>query len=518
MKKTVLLVVLDGWGLGEKNESNPIYVVNPQNISEIKRKFSIGCLQASGLAIGLPWGEEGNSEVGHLTLGAGKTLYQYYPRISLSIRDGSFFQNKILKNGFEYARKNNGDIHLAGLLTSGNVHASLEHLTALLEFGRRENFERVYLHLFTDGRDSPPQATKELLPKLEKIILEKKCGILASLTGRFYAMDRGKHWDRTEKTYQILLGKGKISANTQKVLAAAEQLELNDAFIEPTIINEPHPVKEGDTLIFFNFREEGLRQLTAAFAEPNFSNFSVQKFQKLFVTTMTRYDEKFTLPVIFPPEIVIKPLGKVLSDLGKIQLRVAETEKYPHITFFFNGYRKEPFPNEYRILIPSPNVSHYEQTPLMMASAVTDRVINSLNEEIYDFILVNYANADAIGHTGNYEAGIKAVKAIDEEIGRLLKAVAARPETTMLITADHGNIEKIFDPLLGTPETQHNSSPVPIYLIGKRFEKPKSDAEAQKDECRLLGTLADVAPTVLELLDITPPIEMTGNSLLPFLK
>ncbi|MEK7574510.1 MAG: 2,3-bisphosphoglycerate-independent phosphoglycerate mutase [Patescibacteria group bacterium] len=515
MKKTVILVILDGWGIGSHDQSNPIYAVKPKNIQEIKKRFFIGCLQSSGIAIGLPWGEEGNSEVGHLTLGAGKIIYQHFPRISLTIKDGSFFQNQVLKNAFAHAKKNNSGVHLVGLFGTGNVHSSFEHLTALLELAKRENFDRIYLQLFTDGRDSPPKSAPDLLQKLEKVISEKNRGILASLSGRFYALDRAQHWERTEKAYRTLIGEGKITASYQEILNETYGRNLNDAFVEPSIVGSPRPIQDGDAVIFFDFREESPRQIVATFADPDFPNFPVKKFSNLYLATMTKYDEKFNLPVISPAESINEPLGKILADHNKLQIRIAETEKYAHITFFFNGYRKEPFPNEYRVLVPSLNLPRYDQAPEMMAKTVTDRALNSINEGIYDFILVNYANADMIGHTGNYEAALETIEVIDREINRLLKATLAQPDTVMIITSDHGNVEKMLDPLTGLMETKHDPNPVPFYLIGKKFEQIKNEAETQKAETRNLGTLADVAPTILNLLGIPQPKEMNGNNLLP---
>jgi 2,3-bisphosphoglycerate-independent phosphoglycerate mutase len=508
MKKNVLLVILDGWGIGQLDESNPIYKARPQTIQEIKRRFPLGGLQASGIAVGLPWGEEGNSEVGHLTLGAGKILYQHFPRISLAVRDGSFFKNQVLKNAFNHARKNNSNVHLIGLLSAGNVHSSFEHLAALLEMAKQENFNRVYLQLFTDGRDGPPKSAAGLLKNLNP-------EILASLSGRFYALDRTRHWERTEAVYKVLTGNGKIVSDYQKILTETYERNFNDAFVEPVIIGSPHPIQDNDAAIFFEFREDSPQQLVAAFADPDFKNFPVKKFSNLHLVTMTRYDEKFNLPVAFPPETINKPLGKILAENDKIQLRIAETEKYAHVTFFFNGYHKEPFTNEYRILVPSLNVPRYDQSPEMMAKAITDRALNSVNENIYDFILINYANPDSIGHTGNYEAALKAISVVDQEIGRLLKIVMAQPDTTMIITSDHGNIERMIDPLTGLIETKHDPNPVPFYLVGKNFERVKTDAEISKAENRIIGTLADVAPTVLNLLNLPQPSEMTGENLLP---
>jgi len=516
MKKTVLLVILDGWGIGSRDESNPVYAAKPQNIQAIQKRFPAGSLHASGIAIGLPWGEEGNSEVGHLTLGAGKVLYQHFPRISMAIRDGHFFQNQVLKNAFAHAQKNASDVHFIGLLSSGNVHSSFEHLAALLQLAKQENFERVYLQLFTDGRDSPPKSAADLIQKLEKAAGEQGRGILASLSGRFYALDRSRHWERTEKTYKVLVGEGEVSPNYQKILSETYDRNLNDTFVEPTMLTSPHPVKDGDAVVFFDFREESPRQIVAAFAEPDFKSFPVKKFTNLYLATMTQYEEKFNLPVAFPPETINEPLGKILADNGKTQLRIAETEKYAHVTFFFNGYRQEPFPNEYRILVPSLNVPRYDQFPEMMAKTITERTINSINEGIYDFILVNYANPDAIGHTGNYEAALEAISVIDQEMERLLKAVLAQPDTVMLITSDHGNIERMLDPLTGLMETKHDPSPVPIYLVGEKFEKITL-RQAQGAGTSVIGTLADVAPTILALLGLPQPAEMTGKNLLPLL-
>jgi 2,3-bisphosphoglycerate-independent phosphoglycerate mutase len=449
--------------------------------------------------------------VGHLTLGAGKILYQHFPRISLAIRDGRFFQNQVLKNALAHAKKNNSDVHFVGLLSSGNVHSSFNHLAALLELAKREDFDRVYLQLFTDGRDSPPKSAADLIQKLEKVAGEQGRGILASLSGRFYALDRGQHWERTEKAYKVLVGEGSTSSTYQEILSETYDRNLNDAFVEPTMLTSPHPVKDGDAVVFFDFREESPRQIVAAFADADFKNFPVKKFTNLYFATMTQYEEKFNLPVAFPPETINEPLAKVLADNNKTQLRIAETEKYSHVTFFFNGYRQEPFPNEYRILVPSFNVPRYDQVPEMMAKTITDRTINSLNEGVYDFILINYANPDTIGHTGNYEAGLKVIAVIDQEVDHLLKAVLAQPNTVMIITSDHGNIERMLDPLSGLPETKHDPNPVPIYLVGKEFEK------INPPEPSIVGTLADVAPTILSLLNLPQPAEMTGNNLLPLL-
>ncbi len=511
-KRTIVLVILDGWGIGKADESNPIHVVNPQNINYLKANFPFGALQASGISVGLPWREEGNSEVGHLNLGAGRIVYQYYPRISLSIRDKSFFENPVLKGAFEHAQKNNSAINLIGLLSEGNVHSSFEHLLALIEFARKEKAQKLNLHLFTDGRDSSPYSALELLNRLPKEDFVR----LSSLSGRFYAMDREKHWERTQKTYSVLTGEGNAVDDVESHIKKTYARKFNDEYVEPAIIDKNGGIKNNDALIFFNFREDRMKQIVSAFIDKDFKNFPVKNFNNLYVATMTQYDKNFNVPVAFPPEKFETCLGKVLADNNKIQLRVAETQKYPHVTYFFNSLKEEPFPNEYRILIPSKNVFRQEENPEMMANEITTRLVESIEENAFDFILANYANPDMIAHTGNYEACLKAVKIIDEQIGKVVKAVL-ESGAVLIITSDHGNMEKVFDPLTGEPETKHNPSPVPIYLVAKELQHQKTEAEIRLLEKENIGVLADVSPTILELMHISKPKEMTGQSLIKFL-
>jgi len=510
MKRTFVLAILDGWGLGSQNFNNPIYAAEPKAINYIQDHFLSGALQASGIAVGLPWEEEGNSEVGHLTIGAGKILYQHYPRISLTIKDGSFFQNQALKKIFEHTRQNQSAVHLVGLLTQGNVHASLDHVVALLEMAKRENCQKLYLHLFTDGRDSPPRSALNLLDKILEAIKQKGVGVIADIAGRHYGMDRDKHWDRTEKVYQILTGASNLkSSSLKEPIEKTYARGLNDEYVEPTVI-EPHPLADNDGIIFFNFREDRMKQIVETLTNPSFDKFPIKKFKNLFIITMTEYEKNLPVEVAFPNETIDNPLGKVLADNGKIQLRVAETEKYAHVTFFFNGLRQEPFLNEYRVLIPSQKVVHHDEHPEMMARAITDRVLVSLNEGVFDFILLNYANPDMIAHTGNYEATVQAIKVVDQEIERLFKAVL-EANHILLITADHGNAEVLFDTQTGRPETQHNISPVPIYLVAREFQKNRTQPLVKLPT---IGLLADVAPTILEILRLPIPSEMTGQSLL----
>ena len=506
-KRTIILTILDGWGIGKADESNPIHVVNPQNINYLKANFPAGILQASGISVGLPWAEEGNSEVGHLNLGAGRIIYQYYPRITLAIHDASFFKNPALKNAFEHAKKYNSAVNLIGLLSEGNVHASFEHLVALVEFAKKENISKLNLHLFTDGRDSSPNSALELLARLPKE------GKLASLSGRFYGMDREGHWERTQKAYSVLVGEGPITDNIENHIKKTYERKFSDEFVEPIRISAEGSIKDNDALIFFNFREDRIRQIASAFINPQFKNFPTKSLNNLYIATMTQYDDEFKVPVAFPPEKIETCLGKVLSDKGKTQLRIAETQKYPHITYFFNGMREEPFKNEYRILIPSRSIIRQDEHPEMMANEVTTRAIESISEGVFDFILINYANSDIIAHTGNYEACLRVVRIIDEQIDKLIKATL-ECNAILIITSDHGNIEKLFNPLTGLPETQHDPSPVPVYLVAKEFMRSRTEAEIRRSEKENTGILADVAPTILELMAISKPKEMTGQSLL----
>ncbi|MEK7193964.1 MAG: 2,3-bisphosphoglycerate-independent phosphoglycerate mutase [Patescibacteria group bacterium] len=507
--KSVVLVILDGWGIGKQDRLNPIYAADLKNIGYIKANFPSGALQASGIAVGLPWGEEGNSEVGHLSMGSGKILYQNYPRISLAIRDASFFKNEILKKAAEHVRKNNSSLNLFGLLTEANVHASLEHLDALIKFAEQEKIN-YNLHFITDGRDSPPQSALELLSKIPK---EK----LASIAGRYYAMDRDKRWDRTQTAYKVLTGEGPLIDELESHVKKTYERGLNDEYVEPALIGpENRGVKDGDALIFFNFREDRMRQIVEAFINKNFDKFPVKSFSNLYIATMVNYGEKFQTPVIFQTEKITNPLSKVLADNNKNQFRIAETEKYAHITYFFNAQEEKPFKNEYRVLVPSRKVLRYDEFPEMMANEITNRAVEAIEENVYDFVLINYANPDIIGHTGNFQAGIQAVKIIDEQMAKIVKAVLGH-NAVLIITSDHGNIERMVNPVTGMPETKHDTSLVPIYLVAKEYERQRSEAEIRQSEREIVGVLSDIAPTILELLNIPKPKEMTGQSLLKFL-
>jgi 2,3-bisphosphoglycerate-independent phosphoglycerate mutase len=454
----------------------------------------------------LPWGETGNSEVGHLAMGAGKVLYQHYPRIMLSIRDGSFYDNPALKGAFDHARKNGSSVNLVGLLSKANVHGSLDHLEALLKMAEKENFSKVNLHLFMDGKDSPARSASNFMKQLPQ---DK----IATLTGRYYALDREERWQLIQVTYGAMVGQsGQIAPNPETALNAIYAQDQTEEYLPPIRINPDLSVKDGDAMIFFNYREDGAKQMATPFIMKGFSKFQTVPMPNLYVATMTQYEKDFNVPVAFIPEFIENPLGKILADNGKNQLRLGETYKYSHITYFFNAYREEPFKNEYRVLIPSAASLHPDQNPKLMASAITDRLLPAIENQSFDFILVNYANPDVLAHTGNIEAAIQGVKTIDEELGKILK-VAINPQTILMITGDHGNVEMMLDLMTGRPERQHDPNPVPFYLIGQEFKNRKF-INWQNIEEDTLGVLSDIAPTILELLQIPTPPDMTGHSLL----
>jgi 2,3-bisphosphoglycerate-independent phosphoglycerate mutase len=512
-KRQVILIILDGWGIGQKNDSNPIYAQGTPNLDYIKQNFLISSLQASGISVGLPWHEEGNSEVGHLTLGAGKVLYQHFPRITLSIRDGSFTKNKIFLDAFKHVKKYGSSLNIAGLLTQGNIHASFEHLAAFIQLAKENNVPKINLHIFSDGKDSEP---KSVLKLYKKLVEETDGWRIGSVSGRYYALDRDGHWDRTQQVYEAMAGGGLTAENIEEIAESTYAKNLNDQFIEPRIINPEAAIKDNDALIFMDFREDSIRQIAGAFILPDFSEFPVKKFANLYIGTMTHYSDKFNVPVAYPPESVDNPLAKVLADNGKTQVHIAETEKYAHITYFFNGYKEQPFSNEFRIIIPSHRVAFHAEKPEMQAEEITSRLFQIIKEGAFDFVVANYANGDIVAHTGNYEAAKIAVKTIDKAMGTLVQ-VALENNAVLIITSDHGNLEVMIDLKTGEPTTTHDSSPVPIYIVGNEFVKSKSLQKAELLEKETVGILSDVAPTILELMQIPKPKEMTGESLLKIL-
>ena len=512
-KRTVVLIITDGWGIGRDDPTNPVYIAKPKTINYIKANYLSGSLQASGIAVGLPWNEEGNSEVGHLTIGAGKVLYQHYPRITLAIEDKSFFDNKVLTAAFNHAIKNKSAVNLIGVLSEGNIHASIEHLVALVDAAKKKKVPLIKLHLFADSKDSPPKGFLKLLDNLNQQIGKSPTVKLASLSGRYFSMDRDHHWDRTKEAYDALLGEKELNQDLTAYINHQYERGLKDDFIAPTCLGEElNPIRDKEAIIFFNYREDSIRQIAAPFTLKDFKEFKTIPLKNIYLVTMTNYSEHFKAQVAFPAEKVINPLGKVLADNNKIQLRVAETEKYAHVTYFFNGFKDKLFKNEFRILIPSRNIIHHDEHPEMMASEISNRIIQAIEEKEVDFIVGNFASPDIIAHTGNFDAAIEAIKVVDDQLDKIMKAALAH-NAILIITADHGNIERMINPLTGKVETKHDTSPVPFYLIGQEFKRAKTPATVRKIENETIGMLSDIAPTILGLMKIKKPPEMTGQNL-----
>lgn len=495
----------------EEQHGNAMAHAHLPNYTELKSKYPYTTLSASGEAVGLPEGQMGNSEVGHLNIGAGRIVYQELTRIGRAIRDGSFFENRELVEAVEAARKKGRALHLLGLVSDGGVHSHLDHLYALLELARRRGLNRVFVHAFLDGRDVPPASAGEYLKLLEEKMDTLGVGAVATIQGRYYAMDRDKRWERTARAYNALvLGEGEKARSSQEAIRDSYARGITDEFVLPTVLTDgagaPRAtIQPGDSVIFFNFRADRARQLTRAFVDKDFREFERPKgwFPVQFVC-FTQYDALIPAPVAFPPQNLDNTLGEVLAAHGLRQLRIAETEKYAHVTFFFNGGVEAAVPGEDRILIPSPKVATYDLKPEMSAYEVTDTVVEKIAAREYDVIVMNYANPDMVGHTGVMEAAIRAVEAVDDCLGRVVANVAEQGGVTV-ITGDHGNAEMMVEEDTGEPHTAHTVDRVPFILVG--------DAYVGRS-LRQDGALKDVAPTVLEILGLEKPADMTGNSLL----
>ena len=519
--KQVILVVLDGWGISPEKKGNAIASAETPNYDRLMKFCPNTLLQASGLAVGLNWNEMGNSEVGHTTIGAGRVIYQNLPRVDIAIKDGSFFENEALLETINKAKETNTNLHLMGLLSDGGVHSHLNHLYALLELARNQKFdpEKVFIHIFTDGRDTKTdEGIKFVSELLANIKSGETIGKIASITGRYYAMDRNKNWDRTKIAYDgIVNGGGEKTSDPIGAIKELYQNGVTDEFIKPIIVlddqKKSHLVGPLDSMIFFNIREDRARQITKAFVLPDFDKFE-QKFvlPKIQFCAMMEYEKNLPVNVAFPREEVSRPLGKVISDAKLNQLRIAETEKYAHVTYFFNGGREEPFKNEYRTLVPSPSAASYDEVPEMSAAEITDEAIKAIKLSKFSFILINYANSDMIGHTGNFKAAVQGVEFVDRCLGRLCEA-ALNSHSILLITADHGNSEEMINPLTGEILTTHTSNPVPFILV----DPSNKPLEIRETNTQVKGMLGDIAPTILELLEIPKPQEMTGRSLLDVL-
>ncbi len=519
--KPVVLVVLDGWGEGRAEEGNAIKHAVKPTIDKLDRFYPLTLIQASGSSVGLPWGEAGNSEVGHITLGTGRIIYQNMPRITLSIQDGTFFSNPALVKAFENAEENHSAIHLLGLVGQGSVHSYLEHLYALLEFAKRRKTKKLFIHVFTDGRDSAPQAGADTLDKLQERLANYGVGKIASIVGRNWAMDRNNNWDRIEKAYKLITeGIGEPIQDPAEYLRSCYKNNISDEFIEPGCVVDKKsskpiaPIQDNDSVIFFNFREDRARQLTKALALPDFSKFTRNIHPKIEFVTFVEYEKDLPVDIAFPQQDVSNSLGEVLSKNNKHQLRISETEKYAHVTYFFNGGREDAWPNEDHILVPSPVVPSFDKKPEMSSYEVTDKVIEQIEKNYYDFILMNYASADMVGHTGIEEATIQAVQHIDVCLTKLIPVVL-RAGGCLLITADHGNAEETRNLQTGQKDTEHSSNPVPLWFITATNHQEKPNAIIQQQKNEVVGLLSDVAPTILDIMEVEKPKEMLGSSLLP---
>lgn len=538
--RPVVLIILDGWGIAPKSKSNAISQAKLPFIDSLYQQYPHGKLQASGEYVGLPKGEDGNTETGHLNLGAGYIVNQDLQRINFAIADGSFFQNRAFLGAIDHVRKYDSNLHLLGLVGSGGVHSNIEHLLALLQLIKEQNYHKVYLHLFTDGRDSPPKSALVYLNQIQNYLDTIKIGQIATIMGRFYAMDRDSRWDRTEKAYQILTSTDGLKENhVNKIMERSYRNGITDEFIIPTSIYKNNKIlpriKKNDSVIFFNYRIDRPRQLTKAFVLENFEKtannlefdpYLIKYYKKhkiikpllpppfkrgkplshLYFVTMTEYSQTVHVAnVAFPPHIVVSPLGECLANQQLKQLYMAESEKERFVTYYFNGQREAPFDKQDTVIIPSPKVTTYDKKPEMSAMQISQELIKRLNSGKYDFVVVNFANPDMVAHTGNVTQTIRACETINACLAKIIPAILAN-HGTCLITADHGNAEELIDEKTGEINTEHSNNPVPFLIIAEQFQGNKIEFPS--------GILADVAPTILKLMNVEKPESMTGRNLL----
>lgn len=503
MKKPLMLMILDGWGINTHPEQkNAITTANPETFNRLLKEYPHSQLEASGEAVGLPDGQMGNSEVGHLNIGSGRIIYQPLVEISKDIKDGTIYENPVLKEAFEAAVKGTGRVHFGGLVSNGGVHSHIDHLFGLLAMSKKYGV-KAYVHAFLDGRDTPPKSGEGFLKELEAEMKKIGEGKIATISGRYYAMDRDKNWDRIKLAYDaIVLGEGKKASSATEAIENSYAENVTDEFVIPTVIDAEGLAKPGDVFINFNFRPDRAREITRALNDKDFTGFE-RKYPEIKYYCMRQYDATIDAPVIYADKEIKNTLGEVLSKAGMKQLRTAETEKYAHVTFFFNGGVEVPFPGEDRKLVASPKVATYDLQPEMSACGVTEGLMEALNSDQYDVIIINYANPDMVGHTGVFEAAVAAVKKIDRCIATVSKKVLDLGGT-LLITADHGNVELMEDPVTHAPFTAHTTNKVPFILVSEKYKNAKLDD----------GKLSDIAPTMLDILGIAKPAEMTGKSLI----
>lgn len=514
----VILTILDGWGVAPPTSANAPSQANIPNIKYLENNFPMTTLHASGINVGLPWWEEGNSEVGHLTIGCGKVIYQYLPRIINEIQNGYFFQNPAFLAAKDHVKKHNSRLHLMGMVSSGAVHSYIDHLYALLEFCEKENIKQVFIHAFTDGRDTKQKEAAKFIEQLKDRISLQGISKIATICGRSYAMDRDNNWARIEKAYNCMIGEGiayQRAPDPVVYIKANYEREITDEYIEPALVDPEGQIKDNDAIIFFNYREDKAKELTQAFIEENFSSFNRKKINNLFFVGMTKYFESPNLKVAYEPPKIETTLSKIISDAGLSQFKIAETEKYAHITYFLNGLVKEPFPREDRAIIQSTGGPYYNKNPEMKSYEVTKRVLDEIGKNVYDFILVNFANPDMVGHTGDVAAAIKAAEVVDNCLGEILKA--SEGKYVNIITADHGNFEEMIT-RVGESISEHSSNPVPFYLFDPNLKLSFPNERSIDSLEKPGGFLFDIAPTVFQYLGIQTPKEMMGSSLISSFK
>jgi 2,3-bisphosphoglycerate-independent phosphoglycerate mutase len=505
----VVLLILDGWGYREETDGNAIAKANTPIVDSLWDAYPSTLIQTSGKAVGLPKGQMGNSEVGHLNIGAGRTVPQELVRISDAAEDGSLLENPVLVEVCEQIFQRQGKLHLIGLCSQGGVHSHLNHLFALLELAKRQGVQDVCIHAILDGRDTAPTCGAEEIQRLQAEIAHIGVGRIVTLSGRYYAMDRDRRWDRVQKAYEVMTRDEIDPQSSLELLKSSYAKGITDEFIEPTRI-APGTIAPGDGVIFFNFRPDRARQLTQAFVDPEFAGFERPFIESLSFVTFTQYESSFPVKVAFEPQNLNNILGEIIANHGLKQYRLAETEKYAHVTYFFNGGLEDPLEGEDRELIPSPMVPTYDRAPAMSAQKVTEAAISAIRLQVYSLIVINYANPDMVGHTGNMDATIQAVETVDRCLGPLIEQIVKVGGTTLL-TADHGNAEYMWDES-GNPWTAHTTNPVPLILVeGEERKIPGHGAEVR---LRSDGCLADIAPTILEILQLPQPPEMTGDSLI----
>lgn len=520
--KRVILLILDGFGVSLRTQGNAIAAARTPTFDYLEKNYPFATLKSSGIAVGLSWLEPGNSEVGHMAIGTGRILYQYLPRIIQAVRDGSFFKNKAFLGAVEHINKNRSNLHIMGLIGSGSVHSYIDHLYALLDLCLKEQISgHAYLHLFTDGRDSPIEEAGKFLTQIQERIKKMNAGKIATIIGRFYPMDRDLNWDRIKKAYELLTeGKGEEINDIALSIAKNYAKGITDEMIPPLVLKQdgkmPEFIKDGDAVIFFNYREDSARQLTKAFLGLENPAFKPKKFNNLYFVTMTQYDANFNnVHVAFEPPEVKNCLSEVLSKHNIKQLRIAETEKYAHITYFFNGAIEKPFLKEERYLIPSLQVASFVSNPEMRAAEITDKLLDELEKsQDINFFAVNFANPDMVAHTADFGSTVRAIEIVDANLKKILSFAEKRDDIVLLITSDHGNAELMIDPYTGEKLPDHTTNNVPFYIVNSALKQENTTLDTFKAKRESKGFLSDIAPTILDIFNLPIPPEMTGKSLL----